>query len=239
MNTYQDIKASRRLVVAGAAIGYLIVAAAGVLFVVNRNDGVPGMTWQIPAWLIVLAIPPTWAIRSLDRRPSLLTAATYAALALGVFETLGGLFLPVHLVVAIVWAFSTRRRPRRAPEPIGSAWKRPLLALAVVVPALLMYAHLDPVCVTTMPDGSSVTTVDTTAPSGWRIGSTIIGTSSSTTGFEPDAQTCWNDSIVLWEGLLGLVAAGLGMAAGWRWPSNDVVLESRGGTTSVSPRTSQ
>ncbi len=223
MGTYEDIRAGRRLVIAGVAAGYLLALAAAALFVINLDGQIPGGVWQVAAWLVLLVTPPTWAAMSLDRRPSLLRVATYSAVALTFLTLFGGLLPPVHLVIVILWLLAERRRPGRPVEPTGSTWKRPLLAVAVVIPALLMYAHLDPVCAVTDVGGHTVITADSDAPSGWRLGTSVVSGSSVSSGPETETTTCWSDSIEWWEGLVGLLAAVAVLGIGTRWPANDQI----------------
>lgn len=214
MTTYQDIRSSRKLIWAGIAIGYGIAVATAIVSTV-AGDG-PSLTAL--ALMTVLAIPPTLALFSLDRRPSLLTAASMSAVVLGV------LLLPIAffgIISAILWGFAVQRRPRSTTTPRWATWGRPLLAAVVVLPVLVLFVHLDPRCTVTAADGTKIsTTVDETAPSGWSFQMSSSG--SSSTSSDGVTSSCTSDTQQPWESALSVFTS---LAILWGvfalWPKAD------------------
>lgn len=214
MGTYEDIRSSRRLVMAGAWLGIAAALAIFGLFAANA-EWTPGRALAVPASVAVLAIPSVWALLSLDRRPSLLPAAIGGALVVAALEMFG-LLPPIHLVVALLFWLGHRRRPA-LPAPVA-VWKRPLMAAALLLPSLVMGSHPDPVCTTVAADGTETTTADQGAP-GWRLGLAGSSVETSTTGPNGVETTCTPDTTVWWEGLAGLLASLAVAAPGVRWPT--------------------
>lgn len=218
MGTYDDIRSTRRLVLVGAWLGLAASTAGLVLFLINVEFAT-GSVLGMVAWVAVLAVPSMWAFRSLDRRPTLLPAAAMGALVVGLVE----LFVfvpPVHLIAALVFWLAARRRP--APGAPVASWKRPLMAATLVLPALVMSSHLDPVCTTVGADGTTETTQ--VGEGGWSLGlggSSSSTTASSSSGFDAvETTTCSSDTTVWWEGVAGLAVALAVALPGVRWPAN-------------------
>lgn len=212
MGTYDDIRSTRRLVQIGAWLG-LAASTAGLVLSLANVEFAAGPILAMAAWVVVLAIPSLWALHSLDRRPALLPAAAMGALVAGLVE-LFAFVPPVHLIPALLFWLAVRRRPTSG----GSVapWKRPAMAAALVLPALAMGSHLDPVCTTVTLDGTV-----TTRPQGeWRLGlgsATVESSSSDSGGSE---TSCASDTTVWWEGAAGLVVALAAGLPGVRWPAN-------------------
>jgi hypothetical protein len=203
MTTYQDIRVSRRLIWAGIGCGYAIAVAIAALTFSSED----GTLISAFGFLFALAIPPSLAQISLDRRPSLLTAASMAALVQG-FLLLTSVIGLLEFVPAILWTFAGQRRPRPPEAPGWVIWGRPLLAAAVIMPVLVTFLHLDPRCTVTAADGTVIsTTVNTSAPSGWSF---QLGSSgpSSTSG-DGVTTSCQSNTQQPWESLLSI---GLSMA---------------------------
>lgn len=220
MTTYRQVRASRGLIWAGIALGYLI---AVVIAIVNlRSDS--GSTLTALAFLTMLSIPATMAVYSLDRRPSLLTAASMAALiqALVTLSSVGLLLM----VLPILWSIANGRRPRPAIAPGWATWGRPALALVAVLPLLVMYLHQDPMCTVRDADGNVISSqVGDSASSGFGFqqlgGSTLSSSSSSGV-----TTACSSDTVQPWEAALSL---SLSVVIIWlvrRWPDTERI-ESR------------
>lgn len=212
MGTYEEIHSARRLVQLGAAVG-LVTAASPVAVAVALGGVTPSRIMAMLAWGVVFAIPPVWALLALDRRPDLLAAATSAAVVVAVVQALT-FIPPVHLVVALLF-WSSRRRRISSDRPVAR-WKPPIMAMALVLPALAMGSHLDPVCVAA--DGTVTTTVGDAARRGWALG--VGGSGVETTVVSPEGEqtTCSADSVVWWEGLAGVLLAVTVALPGLRWP---------------------
>ncbi len=220
MGTYRDIRSARRMVLAGVWVSLGLVLTGVTLFVANIELAASNVLAAI-AWVTVLGVPAAWAWLSLDRRPSLLPAAAMSSLAVAVV----GLFAflpPVHLVPALLFWLGHRRRAQ-APDRVRP-WKRPLMAAALVLPAVAMGSHLDPVCTTVAEDGTALTTLYPGAPTGWSIG--LGGAITETSTSRADASgggsttTCTSDTTVWWEAAAGLVVAVAVAVPGLRWPVN-------------------
>jgi len=215
MTTYHDIKLGRGLVWAGSAFGY---AVAIVITVINLSTE-DGTVLSALAFLLMLSIPSTFAVLSLDRRPSLLTAATMSAVLAGVLllTSLVGL---VYVVMAILWYLAGQRRPRPAVAPEWAAWARPLLAAAAILPLVVMMIHLDPRCTITDAEGNVTVTTDTEFPTGWRWS---FGASGTTTSDGSGSTSCTSDTTQPWEALLSMgVSAGVVVVAS-RWPTAETL----------------
>lgn len=212
MTTYQDIRLGRGLVWAGIAVGFALAIALAIVNLVS-GEGTP---FTALAFLAMLAIPPTMALISLDRRPSLLTAATMAAVIQG-FITLTSLGL-IEFLPAILWAWAGQRRPRPALEPAWATWVRPLIAALSILPLVVMFIHLDPRCTTTAADGTVIsTTVDEKAATGWRL---ELGSSgSSTTGSDGITQSCTSNTVQGWEALVSVAVSAMILVGVSRWPT--------------------
>ena len=219
MSVYRVIKTSRRLIVAGAVLGY----AVALTFAASSLISGEANALAALAFLAVFAIPPSLAVLSLDRRPSLLTLASMAALIQGVLliaDVVGLLmFIP-----AILWYLAGRRRPRPVMTPRGTTWKRPLLALASIVPLLALTMHLDPICTITGEDGALIREYENEgAPTGWSL---QLATTSSGSTSGGETTTCSTNSIATWEPVVSLLlTATYIVVVGLRWPTTEDLAE--------------
>lgn len=217
MTAYSDIKNSRRVIWAGVLLGFLVAVIGAVINLRTSND-----SWLAAlAFLALLSLPSLMALVSLDRRPSLLPAATMAALLQGVV-TITSPVAWLMFAVAILWAVAARQRPTNSSPPRQVSWLRPLLAAATVLPLLIMFMHLDPMCTTTNAEGQVVEiTPDESAPRGWIISPQLTRTGIGSNGTGA-ASTCASDTIQAWEASLSvLLSAGVaGLAS--RWPTNEI-----------------
>jgi hypothetical protein len=228
MSTYSDIKNSRRLVWAGIVIGYGLavgVAAANL----SSDEGTP---LTALAFLLGFSLSASLALISLDRRPSLLPVAAMGAVVQGVLLiTSVGL---VEFVPAVLWYLAAQRRPRAAATPPGATWLRPLSAAATVIPLLVMFAHLDPMCSVTGPDGTMVRTY---VAEGAREGWALEQGSSSSTSSSNDGETtrCATNTIVWWEAVAsaGLSAVYVALVVAL-WPTSEQLTRSRGASRTFS-----
>lgn len=221
MTTYQDIRSGRRLIWAGIAIGYALAVAVAVL---NLVDG-EGTLLSAASFLLALSIPPTMAATSLDRRPSLLTAASMASLLVGFLLLFAGIGL-VYFVPAILWTLAVQRRPRPAPAPDWVTWVRPLIAASVILPIVVLFVHLDPRCTVTAADGTVISTrVDDNAPSGW--GFQPYGSGSSSTSSDGETVSCNSNTLQPWESVasIALSIAIIGAIVRF-WPYNQRLTDS-------------
>lgn len=199
MSTYSQIKSSRRLIWAGEVVGYAI--AIGVAMANLGSE--EGSVLSAAAFLAALSLPPSLALASLDRRPALLTMAAMAALVQGAL-LLGSVVGVLQVVPAILWYLASQRRPRPATPPRRATWMRPLLAATTLAPLLVMFFHLDPLCVVRDPDGTVVRTyVEEGAPGGWEFGLGSYSTGSSDAG-PGEITTCTSNRIVAWEATASL-----------------------------------
>lgn len=217
MSTYSQIRNSRRLVWAGIVVGYAL--AIGVAMANLGSE--EGTALSAAAFLAALSLPPSLALASLDRRPALLTMAAMAALVQGAL-LLGSVVGVLQVVPAILWYLASQRRPRPATAPREATWMRPLLAAATLVPLLVMFIHLDPICVVSGPDGTVVRTyVEEGAPSGWEFSLSSYSTGSSDAG-PGEITSCTSNRIVAWEAAasLSLSAIYLMLVIGL-WPTAD------------------
>lgn len=214
MTTFRRIKRSRRIV-AGSA-GLVTATAAITLALGVLPEGGPGILQGV-ATLAAIALPAVFALLSLDGRPSLLVGAVMAALVSGVLSLV---LLPAWLVVAIIWGWVAKARPRPVAEPRWAWFGRPLLAAAVAVPIVLMFSHLDPVCTIDYADGR-VEQIDAATrgyTTGWRLGAGSTFTSSDS-GSDITAETCSSDTVVWWEAALSLLATSGIVVAAFQWPT--------------------
>lgn len=211
MSTYRQVRASRGVIWAGVALGYLIALAVAVINLRNEH----GTLLIALAFLAFLGIPSTLALWSLDRRPSLLPAAAMGALIQG-FLLLFSIGL-LEVVVAILWFIAIRQRPRPALTPGWAVWARPLIAATVVIPLLVMYLHLDPRCTVTDADGNVIsTTVNENSPSGF--GLQLGGWSQESNSSAGETTTCSSDIVQPWEAAGSLTASAMILGLARRWP---------------------
>lgn len=220
MSVYKEIRTSRRLTVAGIAIGYAVALTFAAISFISGDANV----LTALAFLSTFAIPPSLAMLSLDRRPSLLTLASMAALIQGalLIAAVVGLLM---FIPPVLWYLAGQRRPRPAMAPRGTTWKRPLLALASIVPLVALTMHLDPVCIVTTEDGAVIRQYENDgAPTGWSL-QVVTTSSSSSSGAE--TTTCTSNSIADWEPVVSLVTASIYIFfVGVRWPTSEDLLAS-------------
>ncbi len=220
MNVFETIKRNRRIVIIAAAAVYLITAIALGFGLTSGNIEI----FRAISMAIAVTLPATLALMSLNRRPSLLTVAWMAAVVSAFVVITAS---PIWIVVALAWGFASRNRPRPAPEARWMTVGRPLMALAVVVPIFVMFAHADPVCTVTYQDGRTET-IDPASrgmESGWQFGNSFgssTGMSSSTSaGSDTESEECTSDTVVWWEGLASMVASAAYLGVASRWPTSD------------------
>lgn len=220
MNVFETIKRNRRIVIIAAGAVYLITAIALGFGLTSGNIEI----FRAIGLAVAATLPATLALMSLNRRPSLLTVAWMAAVVSAFVIITAS---PIWIVVALAWGFASRNRPRPAPEARWMTVGRPLMALAVVVPIFVMFAHADPVCTVTYQDGRTETIDAATRgmDTGWQFGSSFgssTGMSSSTSGgSDTQSEECSSDTVVWWEGLASLVASAAVTGVASRWPTSD------------------
>jgi hypothetical protein len=211
-SVFIDDTRRRRIVVVTSCLVYLLALGLLISAVGSRGSDI----WQATAVVVAVTLPASSALISLDRRPSLLPAAWMAALVAGVLVIESA---PLWIVVAAVWSFDVRSRPRPARDAGWMAWGRPMLAAAIFVPIIVMGIHADPVCTVTGPDGQ----VETIDPSGrglepeWRLS---LGTTETSSGTSAGVVTCRSDTVLWWEALLSMIASGVVLGAAVRWPTS-------------------
>lgn len=214
MTTYRDIKTGRRLIWAGIVFGAAVALAMAIAGYMSDD----GYVLRSLALLGFMSIPAAFALLALDRRPSLLTAAAMAALVQGVLLLTSGLGL-LQVVPAILWYLAGQKRPRPAPAPTWATWARPLVAVTTLLPLLVMFSHLDPVCTVTDADGTVVSSeTDPGARSGWAPLS-LGSSSSSSTDSDGVTRMCTSDTVRLWEAVLSIAVSASIVAAATRWPT--------------------
>jgi len=215
MSTYTRIKTSRRLVWAGIIVGYGLAAGVAVANLGSEH----GTVVTALAFLAALSLPPSLALVSLDRRPALLTMASMAALVQGAL-LLTSVVGMLGLVPAVLWYLASQRRPRPAAAPRQASWMRPGLAAATVLPLLVMFLHVDPLCVVTDSEGTVVRSyVEEGTPSGWNLGlgSYSTGSSESVTG---GTTYCTSNRVVPWEAAVSVSLSALYLVLVIRfWPT--------------------
>ncbi len=222
MSVYGQMKRNRRIVAGTAGLVIALAVVLSILGVVSENG--LGLL-QALATAAAFTLPAWFALISLDRRPSLLPAAAMAALVVG-FLALE--LMPLWLIVAIVWGLVARSRIRPAPEPRWARFGRPILAIAAVVPVLVLLAHLDPACTVTYADGRTeqVDPADRGLESGWQIGP--VGSSSSITSEGAvRSEECASDTVVWWEAAFSLGATAGIVALALRWPTGESLVADR------------
>ncbi|MDH3261729.1 MAG: hypothetical protein OEM81_06305 [Acidimicrobiia bacterium] len=222
MDTYTRIRRNRSMV-KGSAVFVILFSIAGAVFGIRSATEITVL--QAVATMVAMALPAAFALASLDRRPSLLAAAVFAAavIAVAIPE-----FLPVWLLAGGAWILAIRNRPRPLPDPRWVWFGRPLIAVAVIVPLILLFGHADPACTLTTEDGR-VEQVDPAARGldpGWRWG--FPGSSISVSSFESstgegttEVEECSSDRVLPWEALVSLTVSGLIIALAFRWPATD------------------
>lgn len=213
MTTYRDIKTGRRLIWAGIIFGVSIALSLAIASYMSED----GSVLRALALLAFMSIPAAFALLASDRRPSLLTAAAMAAFVQGVLLLTSGLGL-LQVIPAILWYLAGQKRPRPAAAPIWATWARPLLAVSALLPLVVMFSHLDPICTVTDAEGTVISSeVDTNAPSGWSLS---LG---SSTGLSSDSdgvtRSCTSDTVRPWESALSLAVAASIVGVAARWPT--------------------
>ena len=226
MDTYTRIRMNRNMV-KGSAVLVILFSIAGAVFGIRSATEITVL--QAVATMVALALPAAFALASLDRRPSLLAAAVFAAavIAVAIPE-----FLPVWLLAGGAWIMAIRNRPRPLPESRWVWFGRPILAVTVIAPLILLFGHADPTCTLTTDDGQ-VEQVDPAVrglDSGWRWGfpgsSISVSNFASSTG-EETTEECSSDRVLPWEALASLTASGLIIGLALRWPTTHRLGEPR------------
>jgi hypothetical protein len=217
---YETIKFSRRVVWGGIVVGYLLAVALTWIGIVNMGE-TPGGVLGSLALGVAAGVAPTLALISLDRRPTLLPAASMTAVALGVIELT---LLPIWLLLALAWWWAHSRRPVRVEVSRARWWARVALALGVVLAVFALYAHMDPRCTETLADGTvrEVDPADKGFAPGWRFGSVESSGESSGEG-EPGgvvASSCTSDTITWGEALASILISLGVVGTAMRWPVN-------------------
>jgi hypothetical protein len=235
VSTYEDIAKSRRLVMIGAVLGYAAAAALTVIRMVGADVMTAGDTLGSVALGAALAAPPTLALLSLDRRPTLLPGAAIAMLvpSVVVFE-----LAPIWLVIVLLWYRAWRRRPIRAEVSLPRAAARVGLGFLVAASILALFVHVDPVCTQRLVDGTtrSVDAATRGMTTGWAFGSgTSYGTATNEEGSDVASETCTSDTIVLGEALASLLITGLAVEVGRRWPQGIATTGERRTTSAATP----
>lgn len=220
MPVYETIRLNRRMTWVGIILGYALAAVLVGVRITN-NDSTAGEVLGSVALGVAASVAPTMALLSLDRRPSLLPAASLIAMLMGVVELT---LLPFWLLLALVWGRAHNRRPMKAEVSRSRWWGRAAMAFGVVLSVFVLFVHLDPYCTETMADGTvrQVDPVDRGMSSGWRFGSTTSqGTDTSQSGFDgPVSSRCISDTIVWGEALASLLLSLTVVGAALRWPVN-------------------
>lgn len=232
MTTYRDIKTGRRLIWAGIVFGLFIALGLAIASYTSED----GFLLKALAFFAFMSVPAAFALLALDRRPSLLTAAAMAALVQGVLLLTSGIGL-LQVIPAILWYLAGQKRPRAAAAPTWATWARPLLAVATLLPLVVMFSHLDPMCKVTDAGGTVVSSeVDANAPSGWTL--SVGGLTSSSTDTDSDGVTrsCTSDTVRPWESALSLVVSAAIVGLAVRWPTaTRLSEESRSATATGRP----
>jgi hypothetical protein len=228
MDTYTRIKVNRNMV-KGSAVFVILFSIAGVALGIRSETELTVL--QAVATAVAMALPALFALVSLQRRPSLLPAAVFAALAVGVAVPE---FLMVWLIAGGAWILAIRNRPRPLSEPRWVWFGRPLLAVSVIVPLILLFGHADPACTLTTDDGrvEQVDPAQRGLDAGWRWafpGSSISVSSfgSSTSEGTTEVVECSSDRVLPWEALTSLAASSLVIALAFRWPATHRLGEPR------------
>jgi hypothetical protein len=200
-------------------LGYAIAIALVITRIANTDALTAGDVLGSIALGVALAVPPTLALVSLDRRPTLLPAAMLGLIASGLFS---GLLGPVWLFVAYLAYRGWSARPVRAVTPRSLRLARIGVAAGVFASLLVLFVHVDPVCTQRLADGSVVSVDASTRGlgTGWAFngGVTTTASSSGELGASIVSETCTSDTIVVGEALASMMVAGLLVLAGLRWP---------------------
>ena len=220
MDTYTRIRRNRSMV-KGSAVLVILFSIAGAVFGIRSATEITVL--QAVATMVAMALPAAFALASLDRWPSLLAAAVFAAAVIGVAIPES---LPVWLLAGGAWILAIRNRPRPLPEPRWVWYGRPILAVTVIVPLILLFGHADPACTLTTEDGR-VEQVDPAVrglDSEWRWGlpgsSINVSSFGSSTGEgTTEVEECSSDRVLPWEALTSLAASGLIIGLAYRWPA--------------------
>ncbi len=220
MSVYETMKLNRRVVWGGIVIGYLLAVALAAVGIANTGDTAGEVLGSL-ALGVAVGVAPTLALISLDRRPTLLPAASMSAVALGVIELT---LLPLWLLLALIWWWAHNRRPVKVEVSRPLWWARVAMALGVVLAVFALFVHLDPRCTETMGDGTvqEVDPADRGFESGWRFGS---GGSSEEISGEggpggPVASSCTSDTIVWGEAIASILISMGVIGAALSWPVN-------------------
>lgn len=225
MTIQQSISDNRRLVTFGITINLALAALVLIRFanatVVDAHEVVGTL-----ALGLILGLPAALAWLSMDRRPSLLPAATLGAVAAGLVTIT---LAPLFLIPAIIWWRAWRTRPVPVSSPPRVRVARVVLAILMATAVLTLFAYDNPLCARTATDGT--VTVDSTPAghrSGWSPGFGTTTSTGSTSVLGPDvaAETCDSDRIVIAEALGALAIGALVIGAGLRWPQGAGVLRS-------------
>jgi hypothetical protein len=221
VTVYEEMRKSRRLVQLGIVIGYGLALVALVVRVANTEIGSVGEFLGSVSLAVSVAVAPSLAWISLDRRPGLLPVAALASFLSGLVTLL---LLPVSVLVSLLWVIAWSRRPVTMELTRKLWWVGVALAFAPVLGILVMFSHLDPVCTETSADGTvvEVNPSDRGYPTGWRFGS-IGSTGTATNQSGPDGPVssfCTSNTVTWWEAALS-AAVSLGVVvAGRGWPVN-------------------
>lgn len=217
MGTYEDMARSRSLVKIGVVLGYGAAAVLTVVRIINTDTMTAGELLGSVALGASLAAPPTLALLSLDRRPSLLPGAAIAILvpSLIVFE-----LAPIWLAVALLWYWGWNRRPVRAEISRSRAAARVGLGFLMAAAIFALFIHLDPVCTQQLADGTtqSIDAATRGYSTGWAFGNGTTSVSSSEEGADVVGEWCTSNTIVPGEALASLLITAVVLEIGRRWP---------------------
>lgn len=217
MSTFDDIVRSRRLVKIGVYVGYAAAAALAAIRIANTDAPTLGETLGSLALGAAAATPPTLALLSLDRRPSLLPAATIALIPIAL---LAYVLLPGFVLIGLLWHRSWRLRVVRSGVSRARGAARIGLAALVAASVLVLFVHVDPVCTQTLADGTtqSVDPATRGLDTGWAFGLGTTTVSGSSIGADVTEERCASDSVVAGEALASLLFVGATIELGRRWP---------------------
>ena len=220
MSVYETIRLDRRVTWAGIIVGYSVAAALVVLGIVNIADN-PGAVLGSMTLGVAAGVAPTIALISLDRRPSLLPAASLAAVMLGVIDLT---LLLIWLLLALSWWWVDNRRPTKVVLSGPLWWARVAMALGVFLAVMVLFVHLDPYCTDTMADGTvvEVDPAENGYVSGWSFGSpTSSEEGSGQSGSDGSvASSCVSDTVVWGEAVVSLLISLGVVGAALRWPAS-------------------
>ncbi len=224
MGTLQEVSEARRWTRYGIVIAYVMGIGGFAFRLAGTSPRVPQNVWGIAGAAAVMGIffiAPTVAVLALRGRPRLLPAAAAVAFVAGLFTL--SLLGFIMLIPALLWIKAFSRWPR----PVQTRWREIVLWPAVVTAAacafFVLFAHQDPRCTRTFPDGTVETSVAAGAGWVWQ-GASGSAISSSYSGDSVLSEECTSDIVTWWEAL-----ASLGVAAG------SVAIAARGGAPSKTP----